>query len=190
MPRYIIILLCSLLSLTVTFAQSPATQSPTKWTVEVVTSCRINNNAKQKGFGALLSRNLSGNWWLQSGLIYKNHKDYVEINLTSVSYSFSYEAELRLNYISIPLMLFYNSNFVNVGLGTYYERFLNSKDLSDNPLSETTASPGEKSKWYLTGSLGYPISIGNRLQLEPGILFNLANEKIYKDLKISLKYKF
>ncbi len=87
-------------------------------------------------------------------------------------------------------MLMYNSNFVNIGLGTYYEEFLNSKDLSDNPYIETTASPGEKSKWYLTGSLGYPISIANQLQLEPGILFNLANERIYTNLKISLKYKF
>ncbi len=87
-------------------------------------------------------------------------------------------------------MLMYNSNFVNVGLGTYYERFLNSKDLSDNPFVKTTASPGDKSKWYLTGYLGYPVSITNNIHLEPGVLFNYANEKIFTDINLSFKYIF
>jgi hypothetical protein len=185
MNKAIIFFFCSFLFQTISIAQETA-----KWNVEVAASYRVNKSENLKGLGALVSRKLTGDFWLKSGIIYKNQKENFETQITSDHYQLTYDVELRLDYITIPLMLMYNGGFLNLGLGTNYERFLSSKDLSDNPFLKSSLSPVDKNKWYLTGYIGYPVSVTNNIQIEPGVLFNYANERIFSDLNLSFKYIF
>jgi len=185
MTRAIIIFLLSFLIQTITVAQDTS-----KWSVEVATSYRINRSENLKGIGALASRNIFGDFWLKSGILYKTRKENLEVEITTENFTLESDVELRLDYMSIPLMLIYKNNFFNLGLGTNYERYLGSKDLSDNPYLETTRTMKKKGKWLLTGYLGHPIFITNNLQIEPGVYFNYYPEKVFTDLNLSFRYLF
>lgn len=165
-------------------------QDVSKWTGEIAASYRLNNTENQKGFGALLSRSIKGAFWVQSGVVYKNQKEKFKTEIIIENTTIENDVELRLDYIRIPLMLMYNSKFLNLGLGTNYERFLGSKDQSNNPYSETSLSLKAKNKWYLTGYMGYPLPITNRIRIEPGMLFNYSSQRILTDTNLSLKYNF
>lgn len=180
----------AILSFLILFGTLIFAQNTSKWSVELGTSYRVNKSDNLKGLGVLVSRKIAGDFWLQTGILYKNKKEEFESEIITGNKILVNDVELRLDYLSIPLMLRYNSNFFNIGLGTNYERYINSKDLSNNPLVETNLSFEDENKWYLSGYIGVPISITNNLEIEPGALFNYHSKQMFTDINLSFRYLF
>lgn len=63
--------------------------------------------------------------------------DVLNSELITGSYTLVNDVELRLNYLSMPLMLLCNCGLLNIGLGANCEGYIALKDLSNNPLVKT-----------------------------------------------------
>ncbi len=185
MNKFIIAFCASILLHTMAYSQDIH-----KWAAELGTSYRINKSEHLKGVGILISRSVTGNFWLQSGVFYKKQIEEFKSEITTNNNTLMNDVKLRLDYLNIPLMLRYNSKFLSLGLGTNYERYMNSKDISDTDIVNTSLSIEEDNIWYISGYVGFPIPIFKNIQIEPGVMLNYHSEKTLTDINLAFKYLF
>lgn len=171
-----------LLSNTKSFAQKQSL-------IGINSSCEILENKSRFSFGLEYEYQLSPQKGLSVGLAYRSilFEEVFSQNNNNFDYS------IRENYISIPILYKYYSNFLYFSFGANLDYYLGWDQVSStNTIHVKNYDTSIKLYYGIVAKINKPINITSNFIIEPEIKINplLNVKRLYYSLGMSGKYKF
>ena len=140
------------------------------------------------GAGFTFERQMTTHLGFETGLFYRTDKREFQLTFNETNYLQS----LNECYLSLPILLKYYSNFLNVSIGPSLDYFVGWRETSSySNVKFTSYKIRPRMTLGIMGKISKAIVLTDKIILEPEIRFNpvFKSDKYYAGIGIGLKYK-
>ena len=145
-------------------------------------------NDFRQGVGFTFERQMTTHLGFETGLFYRTDKNEFILTVNETNYLQS----VTESYLSLPILLKYYSNFLNVSIGPSVDYFVGWRETSSNSNVKTTSyKTSPRMNIGIMGKISKAIVLTDHIILEPEIRFNPVFKyyNYYAGIGIGLKYK-
>lgn len=152
------------------------------------TSELTRNNDFRMGLGFTFERQMTTHLGFETGLFYRTDKRESILTVNETSYLMS----LNECYLSLPLLVKFYSNFLNVSIGPSVDYFVGWRETSSHSnVKMTSFKIRPLMNVGIMGKISKTIVLTDKIILEPEIRFNplFKPDKYYFGLGMGVKYR-